>query len=70
MDSKTFQVLNMTCNGCVNTVRTEVESVSGVVNVDINKPSQLVTVEWEAPATWDAIKDALTDIDYAPTEAN
>ena len=69
MDSKTFQVLNMTCNGCVNTVRTEVESVSGVVNVDINKPSQLVTVEWEAPATWDAIKDALTEIDYTPTEA-
>jgi len=69
MESKTFQVLNMTCNGCVNTVRTEVEGVSGVVNVDINKPSQLVTVEWQAPATWDTIKDALTDIDYAPTEA-
>lgn len=70
MDNKTFQVLNMTCNGCVNTVRAEVESVSGVVNVDINKPSQLVTVEWEAPATWDSIKDALTEIDYAPSEAN
>ncbi len=68
MESKTFQVLNMTCNGCVNTVRTEVEELSGVVTVDINKPSQLVTVEWQAPATWDTIKDALTDIDYAPTE--
>mgnify|MGYP003643106259 FL=1 len=51
MESKTFQVLNMTCNGCVNTVRTEVEELSGVVTVDINKPSQLVTVEWQAPAT-------------------
>ncbi len=68
MESKTFQVLNMTCNGCVNTVRTEVEELSGVDTVDINKPSQPVPVEWQAPATWDTIKDALTDIDYAPTE--
>ncbi len=61
IESKTFQVLNM--------IRTEVEGVSGVVYVDINKPSQLVTVEWNTPATWDMIMDALTDIDYAPTEA-
>lgn len=68
MENKTFQVLNMTCNGCVNTVRSELENVSGVVNVDVNKPSQLVTVEWQAPATWDIIKNALTVIDYEPTE--
>jgi len=68
MESKTFQVPNMTCNGCVNTVRTEVEELSGIVSVDVNKPAQLVTVEWEAPASWDAIKSALTKIDYPPVE--
>lgn len=69
METKTFQVPNMTCNGCVNTVKTEIEELPGVVSVDVNKPAQLVTVEWETPASWEAIKSALTEIDYAPAES-
>jgi copper chaperone CopZ len=59
----------MTCNGCVSTVRSEIEQLAGVVNVDINKPAQLVTVEWNAPASWDLIEKALIEIEYAPEEA-
>ncbi len=69
MDSKTFKVPNMTCNGCVSTARGEIEQLAGVVNVDINKPAQLVTVEWDAPASWDLIEKALIEIEYAPEEA-
>lgn len=69
MDSKTFKVPNMTCNGCVSTVRSEIEQLAGVINVDINKPAQLVTVEWNAPASWDLIEKALVEIEYAPEEA-
>lgn len=69
METKTFQVPNMTCNGCVNTVKTEIEELTGVVNVEVNKPAQLVTVEWQTPATWEAIKSALTEINYAPAES-
>lgn len=69
MESKTFKVPNMTCNGCVSTVRSEIEQLAGVVNVDINKPTQLVTVEWNAPASWDLIEKALVEIEYAPEEA-
>ncbi|MAS35608.1 MAG: heavy metal transporter [Anaerolineaceae bacterium] len=69
MDRKTFKVPNMTCNGCVSTVRSEIEQLVGVVNVDINKPAQLVTVEWNAPASWDSIEKALIEIEYAPEEA-
>lgn len=69
METKTFKVLNMTCNGCVSTVRGEIEQLEGVVNVDINKPEQLVTVEWQNPASWNAIEKALTAISYAPSEA-
>lgn len=68
MESKTFQVPNMTCNGCVNTVRTEIEELAGIVNVEVNKPAQLVTVEWDTPALWDGIKSALTEIEYPPVE--
>lgn len=69
MDTKTFKVPNMTCNGCVSTVRGEIEQLVGVVNVDINKPAQLVTVEWNAPASWELIEKALIEIEYAPHEA-
>ncbi|GAB5494323.1 MAG: hypothetical protein Phog2KO_45380 [Phototrophicaceae bacterium] len=70
MESKTFQVPNMTCNGCVNTVRAEIEELSGIVNVEVNKPAQLVTVEYQAPASWDTIKSALVEIEYPPVETN
>ena len=33
MESKTFKVTNMTCNGCVSTVRSEIEQITSVANV-------------------------------------
>lgn len=69
METKTFKVPNMTCNGCVSTVRGELESIPGVEVLDINKPGQLVTVQWNQPASWDTIEQALTAIEYAPAEA-
>jgi copper chaperone len=69
METKTFKVLNMTCNGCVSTVRGELEGLPGVEVVDINKTAQLVTVQWQQPASWQTIEQALTAIEYAPTEA-
>ena len=69
METKTFKVPNMTCNGCVSTVKGEIEQLSGVVNVEVNKPAQLVTVEWETPASWNAILQALVEIQYPPEEA-
>ncbi len=68
MATKTFKVPNMTCNGCVNTVRSEIEQLEGIVHVDVNKPAQLVTVEWSSPASWEEIQKSLEEIDYAPEE--
>ncbi|MBE2270181.1 MAG: heavy-metal-associated domain-containing protein [Anaerolinea sp.] len=69
MESKTFKVLNMTCNGCVSTVRSEIEQIEGAEVVDINKAAQLVTVNWQPPASWELIERRLSDIEYAPSEA-
>lgn len=71
METRSFLVPNMTCNGCVSTVKGEIEQIEGVVNVEVNKPAQLVTVEWQTPASWKAIENALVDIAYPPvvTEA-
>ncbi len=69
METKTFKVPNMTCNGCVSTVKGEIEQLSGVINVEVNKPAQLVTVEWETPASWTIIAQTLSEINYPPVEA-
>jgi copper chaperone len=69
MESKTFKVPNMTCNGCVSTVKGEIEQLAGVVNVEVNKPAQLVTVEWNNPASWQQIENALIEIEYPPVPA-
>lgn len=69
METKTFKVPNMTCNGCVSTVKNEIEQVAGVAHVEVNKPAQLVTVEWDTPASWGIIEKALIEIEYPPVEA-
>jgi copper chaperone CopZ len=69
VETKTFKVLNMTCNGCVSTVRSEIEQIEGAEVVDINKAAQLVTVNWQSPASWELIERRLSDIEYPPSEA-
>ena len=69
MANKTFQVPNIGCNGCVGTIKSELSDLAGVSKVDGSVPSKTITVEWDDPATWDAIKARLVEIDYAPAEA-
>lgn len=69
MESKTFTVPNIGCDGCVRTIKAEVAELAGVSTVEANKDSKQVTVQWDAPASWDQIKHKLVEIDYAPAEA-
>ncbi len=69
MDRKTFQVPNIGCDGCVRTIKTEVAQIQGVKVVDGVVATKTVTVEWDAPATWQQIESTLKEIDYAPTPA-
>lgn len=69
MESKTFQVPNIGCDGCVRTIKSEVAGLAGVALVDANRDTKQVTVQWQAPASWEQIKTKLVDIDYAPAEA-
>jgi len=66
MQTKTFEVPNVGCNGCVNTIKNEVSELSGVQSVSGEVDSKMITVEWDTPASWDIIKDKLVEIDYAP----
>jgi copper chaperone CopZ len=69
METKTVKVPNVGCNGCVNSIRGEVSEIPGVVAVSGDPATKLITIQWDAPADWDAIRAAMTAIDYAPENA-
>lgn len=66
MQTKTVKVPNISCGHCVHTIQNEVSELAGVKKVVASQDSKLVTVEWEAPQTWDNIKALLSEINYPP----
>jgi copper chaperone len=66
MTSKTFTVPNISCNHCVMTIERELGELAGVTGVTANVETKNVSVEWEPPATWEAIVSLLTEINYPP----
>ncbi len=66
METKTFKVPNISCGHCVKTIQNEVSELAGVKKVVASQDTKLVTVEWEAPQTWDKIKALLAEINYPP----
>ena len=68
MESKTFQVPNIGCDGCVRSIKNELTAIPGVQNVDAAVDTKTVTVEWIDPADWKQIVNVLVEIDYAPAE--
>jgi len=66
MSSRTVIVPNISCGHCTHTIESELRTVPGVRSVAAEVTSKQVWVHWEAPATWDRIEAALTEIDYPP----
>ena len=66
MQTKTFEVPNISCGHCVMTIQNEVGDLAGVSKVQADQNSRLVTVEWGDPATWEQIKALLVEINYPP----
>jgi len=66
MTSKSFEVPNVHCMGCVQAIKNELRELDGVASVNGDARSRMIEVEFEAPASWDAIVAALTEIEYPP----
>jgi copper chaperone CopZ len=66
MQSKTFTVPNIGCDGCVRTIISELSAQPGVISVSGDKDTKAVTVQWDAPASWESIQAKLVEIDYPP----
>lgn len=57
------------CEGCAERATKAATSVAGVVKVDVEVPTQRVTVEYDAPATEDAVRGALEDAGFEVTQS-
>ena len=68
MQEKTFKVPNISCGHCVHTVEMELGELPGVTSVNAEESTKMVTVNWDDPATWDAIRGLLVEINYPPEE--
>ncbi len=70
MQTKTFEVPNISCGHCVMTIQNEVSELPGVSKVQADQATRQVTVEWDTPATWDSIRALLEEINYPPAGSN
>ena len=66
MSTKTFEVPNISCAGCVQAIKFELTDMPGVASVSGDAAKRTMQVEFDAPATWDAIVAALKEIEYPP----
>ncbi len=57
------------CEGCAERVTKAAEGVAGVLNVSVEIPEQRATVEYDAPATGDAVRSALEDAGFEVTQS-
>jgi len=64
MAKETFFIPNISCGHCVMTIKKELTAMEGVKAVEGNPEEKSISVEWEAPATRDKIKEALKEINY------
>ena len=69
MTTKTFEVPNIGCQGCVQAIKNELAELPGVASIEGEVKTRKIQVEFEAPASWDVIVTTLKAIDYPPATA-
>lgn len=64
MKTVTYQIPNISCNHCVHTVKMELEMLEGVDHVAADVETQKAEITYQEPASEQAIKDTLAEINY------
>jgi copper ion binding protein len=64
MTTVTYSVPNISCGHCVHTIQTEVSDLAGIKSVKADVDTKKVEIEFEAPASEEAIKTLLKEINY------
>ncbi len=64
MTTVTFTVPTISCGHCVRTIQNEVAELEGVQSVKADAAQKSVEIVFAAPATKEAIKALLAEINY------
>ena len=64
MAKETLSVPNISCNHCVNTIKTELGEINGVRSVEGDVDNKAVIVEWDDRTSLETIKATLKEINY------
>jgi copper chaperone CopZ len=59
-----YSVPNISCGHCVHTIQTEVSDLAGIQSVKADLGTKSVEISFELPASEEAIKALLAQIDY------
>ncbi len=64
--AKTFQIPGMTDEDA-DMIENTLQQIAGVIRVDLHKPTQTVTIQWnEPPAQWGDFELHLREIGFTP----
>ncbi len=66
---KTFEVLNVKCGGCANTLKTKLESKFGDVEVNLDVMPREITLEINDDRV-DELREALKSLGYPMSDEN
>jgi len=64
MEKQTFTVQNISCGHCVMTIKNELSELDGVKSVEGDPSAKSITVEWDASASEEKIRETLKEINY------
>jgi len=64
MSTTTITVAGMSCVGCASSVRAELSTIAGIVDVDIDLSDGTVTIDSEVPVDTVAIRAAVEEAGY------
>jgi len=64
MKTVTYTVPNISCKHCTHTISMELSEMEGVSKVDADVQTKQVTVSFQEPATEEALKQLLSEINY------
>ena len=63
-----YEIPNISCGHCVNSIQEELNKLPGVSEAWANKETKFVEIEYDSPATEEIIKTLLESINYPAKE--
>ena len=64
METKEFSIPNISCGHCVMAIKNELDEIEGISKVDGDPDKKKISVDFDAPATLEKLKETLKEINY------